>query len=242
MYLEQKVEKLTAAMEAVQRNMEDVARAQLALAKRVDEAYAELKASSGLSAETLAGLLAEVAKNLYPKGYSPAPKGSAQDDGEPTDKTGGLLGEAQKAETDTPALSASGGTEPQAPEVVAAPAEETPPASDDPEPAPAPREIPKNVQKVRDAIPKGTWVPPAIVIDGRKVSGPRCDVFVQSPHSAILLALLTGPKTIQELSDAIYEKNNRITVMRLATMKPLIKDAGLEVVLIHGKHTLREIA
>jgi hypothetical protein len=235
MYLEQKVEKLTAAMEAVQRNMEDVARAQLALAKRVDDAYAELKASSGLSAEMLAGLLAEVAKNLYPKAYSPAPKGSAQDDGEPTDKM--ELGAAQKAETDTPAPSASGGTETRAPEVVAAPAEETPPAPDEPEPEPEPewQPIPKNIQKVRE------WIPPRVVVQGRTVSGPRADVFVQSAHAAIITSLLTGPKSIQELSDATFEKNNRMTAMRLGTMKMLLKDAGLEVILIHGKHTLREI-
>lgn len=193
----------------------------------------KISARSGLSPETLAKLLEAVARSLYDEPPPPATKGAARDDGAPTTKH--PIQPAQKEDAlagssgEPAAQAADGGT--GSDEVVAPPVEApASPAVDEPA-APEPE----------DPEPEKGWDSYIRVI-GRTVYAPRCEIYVTTQQAQIVSALLTGPKTIDELSKASDEKVNRMTVMRMGNMLTTLRDGGLKIVCVNGKHWLRPVA
>ena len=228
MFIEQRLERLTAAVKKLESQSKDATKVVHRLAERQDsledqvqEAIAKVAHTSGVSAADLAKLLAEMAANLYPGPHPTAPKGSIQDDGEPTDKPGTAaeatepsdeegVGLAQKAEASPPPPSdaetpVSGGGA-RSPEVVA----------------------PTGEASASPAV-DGSFC----TVDGRAITGPRAVVMVQEKQAAIIRRLLAGPGTIYDLAIAAGDgadiKGVTNVRMRLANMRVLLSDAGLEI-------------
>jgi hypothetical protein len=193
----------------------------------------KISARSGLSPETLAKLLEAVARSLYDEPPPPATNGTAQDDGVPTNKdlilpaqNGGVLADLPGEPV---AEAADGGM--GSDQVVAPPVEDlSSPAVDEP-PAPEPE----------DPEPERGW-DSYIRVVGRTVYAPRCELYVTTQQAQIVDALLSGPKTVDELSAAQGERVNRMTVMRMGSMATTLRDGGLKIVCVNGKHWLRPVA
>ena len=226
MYLEEK-------LAALSDRVDEITKALREQEHRFGNELMKISARSGLSPETLAKLLEAVARSLYDEPPPPATKGAARDDGAPTTKhpiqpaqNGGVLADLPGEPV---AQAADGGN--GSDEVVAPPVEASAsPAVDEPA-----------ALEPEDPEPERGW-DSYIRVVGRTVYAPRCEIYVTTQQAQIVDALLSGPKTIDELSKAQGERVNRMTVMRMGSMAPTLRDGGLKIVCVNGKHWLRPVA
>ncbi len=223
MFIEQKIEALHERIASLESRHDAVATALREHEHRIRNELMKISTRSGVSPEVLAQLLEAVARNLYVGTPPPATNGAARDDGAPTNKH--PIQPAQKGDAlagspvETAAQAADGGT--GSDEVVALPGEASAsPAVDEP-PTPAEKDV---LAMVR--------------VDGKIVHGPRASVIVSSTQAAIVNALLEGPKTLDSLTAIAGEKLPRMTVLKMANMSMTLRDAGLEIKVRHGLHTI----
>lgn len=225
MFIEERIEALHLRVEQLETHKAEIEAAMREQEHRIRNELMKISARTGYSVAELAKLLEAVAANLYANQTPlPAPKGSAQDDGEPT--TTGPIPPAQNevalagppAEASVQAENGGSGSD----QVVAPPVE-----------APASPAVDEDESK-----PEKGW-DSYIRVVGRVVYAPRAELYVTTQQAQIVQALLHGPKTIDELSAAQGEKVNRMTVMRLGNMTSTLRDGGLKIVCINGKYWLR---